>query len=64
MTYNVRTLLQNSQYKLSRFTETQIGVLERRIFDKEIRGKKVPYTICIIRNKAVQAKPEEIVRQL
>lgn len=64
MTYDLHTLLQDSKYKLSQFTDTKIAAFESRIFAKEVRGKDVPYTTCIIRNKAIKVTPEEIVRQL
>lgn len=54
------SILKDSDYNLSLFRETDIKALESKI--KVINGK--PYINCIIREKDVQLKPEEIVRQL
>lgn len=54
------SILKDSSYDLSLFTEKDIRNLEAKI--KLIKGK--PYVDCIIREKEVQLKPEEIVRQL
>jgi type I restriction enzyme M protein len=64
MTYDLHTLLQDSKYKLSQFSDTHITAFEQRIFTKEVRGKEMPYTTCLIRNKAIKVTPEEIIRQL
>ncbi|MEX5597361.1 N-6 DNA methylase [Pseudophaeobacter sp. C1-32P7] len=46
------------------FSEAENDALDKRSFEKEVRGKKVIYVTCIIRNKDVQLKPEERNRQL
>jgi len=53
-------ILKDSQYNLSIFTPEEINVLEKNIINR--KGKA--YIECIVRNKEVQLKPEEIVRQL
>ena len=53
-------ILKDSNYHLSLFKNKNIEDLENRIEEK--KGKA--YINCIIRNKAIQLKPEEIVRQL
>ncbi len=53
-------ILKDSNYHLSIFKEEDIRSLESNI--KEKKGK--PYIKCIIRDKEIQLKPEEIVRQL
>jgi len=53
-------ILKDSNYHLSLFKETDIESLENRVEEK--KGKA--YINCIIRNKSIQLKPEEIVRQL
>jgi len=58
------TILQESIYGLSQFEPAEIEALEQTIFIKETRGKEIPYVLCLIRQKHVQLKPEEIVRQL
>lgn len=53
-------ILKDSNYHLSLFKSEDIKSLESSIIEK--KGK--PYVKCIIREKEVQLKPEEIVRQL
>ena len=38
--------------------------MEKSIFLKEVRGKKVPFIKCLVRRKDIQLKPEEAIRQL
>ena len=54
------SILKDSNYSLSIFTESEIKSLESKIISKE--GKA--YINCIIRNKEISLKPEEIIRQL
>jgi type I restriction enzyme M protein len=61
---HLSTILKDSNYGLSQFTQAEIQALEQTIFIKENRGKQVPYILCLIRQKHIQLKPEEIVRQL
>ena len=56
----LQSILKDSNYDLALFTEAERKVLESKIIDK---GGK-PYVICIIRNKEILLKPEEIIRQL
>ena len=53
-------ILKDSNYHLSLFKNEDIKALEASIIEKN--GK--PYVKCIIREKEVQLKPEEVVRQL
>ncbi len=53
-------ILKDSNYNLSLFNEKDIKTLESKI---KVQKDK-PYIDCIIREKAVQLKPEEVVRQL
>ena len=58
---NLTELIQSSgKYDLSLFSKERIDAFEQKISEKN--GK--PYITCLIRNKEVQAKPEEIVQQL
>lgn len=57
-------ILKDSNYGLSQFESTEIQALEQAIFIKETRGKQIPYVQCFSRQKHIQLKPEEIVRQL
>src|SRR3989338_11492533 len=52
-------ILKDSDYRLSLFSNSEIQKLEKSIIEKN--GK--PYINCIIREKEVQLRPEEIVRQ-
>lgn len=54
------SILKDSSYNLSLFSEKDIKAIESKI---KIQKNK-PYVDCIIREKEVQLKPEEIVRQL
>lgn len=54
------SILKDSNYNLSLFAEADRKALESKINVK----KDKPYINCIIREKEVQLKPEEIVRQL
>ncbi len=54
------SILKDSQYNLSIFSSEEITVLEEAILLK----KDKPYIKCLIREKDIQLKPEEIVRQL
>jgi len=54
------SILKDSRYDLSIFTPEEISAFEKKIIEKN--GK--PYVECIIREKEIHVKPEEIVRQL
>jgi type I restriction enzyme M protein len=56
----INQILKDSKYNLSLFTTEKIASLEKNIFEK----KEKPFIKCIIRDKDIQLKPEEIVRQL
>jgi len=60
----IQTILKDSNYHLSLFSDDEINALRGRITLKETRGKQTPFVNCIIREKEIQLKPEEIVRQL
>lgn len=60
----IRTILRDSDYRLDQFTEEEIEALERKIRVKTTRGKETPFVPCVVRQKEVQLRPEEIVRQL
>jgi len=57
-------ILKDSDYHLSLFTKKEINALRRKIVTKTVRGKKTAFVKCVIRQKNIQLKPEEIVRQL
>lgn len=54
------SILKDSNYSLSLFTEPGIKSLESKIVSRD--GKT--YINCIIRDKEIQLKPEEVIRQL
>ena len=54
------SILKDSQYNLSIFTPVEIKALEKKIIVKNNK----PYIECLIREKEIQLKPEEVVRQL
>ncbi|MFZ7295515.1 N-6 DNA methylase [Avibacterium avium] len=60
----LETILKDSQYKLSQFTQEQIEELETRIISKEQKGKITYFVPCLIRKKEIKLTPEEIIRQL
>ena len=57
-------ILKDSNHCLSLFSEEEISNLSRKVFTKKTRGKKTEYINCIVRDKDIQLKPEEVVRQL
>ncbi len=60
----LNTLLKDSAYKLTQFSLVQIEALEKRIIDKDVRGKLTPHVVCLVRGKEIKLTPEEVVRQL
>jgi len=60
----IQTVLKESNYHLSLFTKDEIIALREKIFTKKVHGKVISFVTCVIRDKEVQLKPEEIVRQL
>lgn len=60
----IQTILKDSNYHLALFSAGEIEALRKVIFTKTTRGKETPYIKCIVREKDIQLKPEEIVRQL
>ena len=57
---NLASIIKDSEYNLSLFSEEFIKELEDSIIDKN--GKA--YVLCKIRNKEIKLTPEEVVRQL
>ena len=56
----IQTILRDSNYHLDLFHASEIQSLRQRIEGNQ----KTPITYCPIRGKAVQLKPEELIRQL
>lgn len=61
---NFETLLTNSEHDLSLFTADEIESFRQKVYEKETKGKLKQFVRCIVRDKEIQLKPEEIVRQL
>ena len=60
----IQTILKDSNYHLTLFTDAEINALRGRIFTRTVRGVETPFVECIVRNREIQLKPEEVVRQL
>jgi len=60
----LQSILKESNYNLSLFSDEEIEALRQKVFTKEVRGKETPFINCIVRDKEIQLKPEEVVRQL
>ncbi len=60
----IQTILKDSNYDLALFSADEIESLRQQVFTKTTRGKETPFIKCIVREKDIQLKPEEIVRQL
>ena len=60
----IQTILKDSKYRLDLFADAEVQTLREKIFTKTVRGKEIPHIKCAIRNKDVQLKPEELIRQL
>ena len=57
-------ILRDSNYALKLFNPSEILALKERIVSREIRGAQKPYVTCLIRDKEILLKPEEVIRQL
>lgn len=57
-------ILKDSNYKLSQFTIAEIEQFEQTITLKATKSGEVPYTVCLVRQKAIKLTPEEAIRQL
>ncbi len=60
----IRRILKDSSYHLDLFSEAEIEVLRERIFTQTVRGKQIAFVTCAVRNRGIQLKPEEFIRQL
>ena len=60
----LQTVLSDSDYRLSLFDAGDVADLRARAFTKSVRGRETPYVKCIVRDRDIQLKPEEAVRQL
>ncbi len=60
----IQEILKNSSYQLDLFLDSEIVELEKTIVSRQTNGKTAFYIRCLIRDKDIKLKPEEIVRQL
>ncbi|MBL4730169.1 MAG: N-6 DNA methylase [Sulfurimonas sp.] len=60
----ISEILKDTNYKLTQFKSQHIQEIESLIFEKELRGKSTNFIKCLVRQKDIQVKPEELVRQL
>lgn len=60
MANKLNEIMKESSYKLTQFTQESINELEGKIFLKNNK----PYVKCMVRNKDIVLKPEEVIRQL
>ena len=60
----IQTILKDSSYHLSLFTEAEIEGLRERVVTQTVNSKQTAFVNCAVRNKAIQLKPEELIRQL
>jgi type I restriction enzyme M protein len=61
---HLQSILKDTNYKLAIFSSEEIQALRECITFKEIRGKSTAFIECTKRNKHIQLKPEEVIRQL
>lgn len=61
---HIQTILKDSNYHLSLFSEDEIACLRAKIFTKENGNKEALWVKCVVRDKDIRLKPEEIVRQI
>lgn len=57
-------ILRDSNYALTFFDPSEILALKECVTFREVRGIQKPYVVCLIRDKEILLKPEEVIRQL
>ena len=60
----IQSILKDSNYHLDLFTDAEVQALREEVLIQTHRGKETPFVYCRIRRRAIQLKPEEVVRQL
>ena len=60
----IQIILKDSNYHLDLFTDAEIRTLQDKIFTDTVKGKEISFIHCTVRDKIVQLKPEELIRQL
>lgn len=64
MAVSISKILKGDELSLKQFSIDAIKSLENRIVEKDLGEGVKPYAKCIIREKDIMIKPEEIIRQL
>lgn len=64
MSVSISTILGETELSLKQFSSEAIKALEDRTEEKDMGDGIKPYVQCIIRNKEIWLKPEEVIRQL
>lgn len=65
MSQILNSIIKESNYKLTQFSQEAIDSVERNIeIRQDKNGNDVVYVNCFVRNKFVKLTPEELVRQL
>ena len=65
MSQILNSIIKESNYKLTQFSQEAIDSVERNIeIRQDKKGNDVVYANCFVRNKFVKLTPEELVRQL
>ncbi len=60
----IQNILKDKSYRLSLFKKKDIDRLHKMLTVKTISKNPVPFVRCIIRDKNIQLKPEEAIRQM
>ena len=60
----IQTVLKDSQHRLTLFRQYEISALMERISTRVDGNKESHFVKCVVRDKDIRLKPEEIVRQL
>lgn len=60
----IQEILKDSSHSLALFNKGEIRSFSKKIFTKATKGKERAFVKCAVRDKDIQLKPEEVVRQL
>ena len=60
----IQAIFKDSNYRLDLFTDREIEALIGKISIQKTKSKETPFVKCVVRDKDIQLKPEEAIRQL
>lgn len=60
----IQEILKDSSHSLALFNKGEIRSFSKKIFTKASKGKERAFVKCVVRDKDILLKPEEVVRQL